>query len=114
MKKIFFIFILIISNIWLAFAAPSIPQLWMPGDWRSNTTIFNKTWGYFLTIFIRYVAIIAVISLMLAWISYLLSGWEDEKVKKAKNWIIWSLVWVFLSISAWWLINIINVLRINN
>jgi len=39
---------------------------------------------------------------------YLISGGEEEKVKKAKTWIIWSLVGVFLSISAWGIIGILN------
>jgi hypothetical protein len=50
---------------------------------------------------------------MLAWIMYLVSGWEDEKVKKAKKWIIWSLIWVLISTSAWAIINLVNSFKIN-
>jgi hypothetical protein len=39
---------------------------------------------------------------------YLLSWGEEDKTKKAKSWIIWSLVWVLTSISAWWIINMLN------
>jgi hypothetical protein len=45
-------------------------------------------------------------------VMYLISAWEDEKANKAKKWIIYSLVWVFVSSSAWWIINLINNLRI--
>ena len=62
--------------------------------------------------FIKYVAVVAVITLMISGIMYLVSGWEEEKVKKAKTWIIWSLVWVFFSVSAWWIINVLNSLSI--
>lgn len=61
---------------------------------------------------IQFVAVIAVIALILSGIMYLLSWWEEEKIKKAKSWIIWSLVWVFLSISAWSIINILNKITI--
>jgi hypothetical protein len=41
---------------------------------------------------LQYVSVVAVIALMLSGFLYLLSGGEEEKTKKAKNWIIWSLV----------------------
>lgn len=61
---------------------------------------------------IQYVAVLAVIVLMISGIMYLVSGWEEEKVKKAKMWIMWSLIWVLLSISAWTIINLINNITI--
>jgi hypothetical protein len=33
-------------------------------------------------------------------------------MKKAKGWIIWSLVGVFFSVSAWFIINVINEFKI--
>jgi len=39
---------------------------------------------------------------------YLLSSGDEEKTKKAKNVIIWSLVGVFVSLSAYGIIEIIN------
>lgn len=62
---------------------------------------------------IQYVAVIAVISLMGSGLLYILSWWEEEKIKKAKTWITWSLVGVFLSLMAWWIINILNTLSIS-
>ena len=61
---------------------------------------------------IQYVAVFAVLALILSGIMYLISGWEEEKVKKAKSWIIWSLVWVILSVSAWGIINMLNNITI--
>ena len=49
---------------------------------------------------------------MISGIMYMLSWGQEEKIKKAKTWIIWSLVWVLLSISSWYIINIINNLYI--
>jgi hypothetical protein len=49
---------------------------------------------------------------MIAWLFYIFSGWDEEKAKKAKMWIIWSLAWVVISVSAWWIINIINNFKI--
>jgi hypothetical protein len=61
---------------------------------------------------IKYVSVIAVISVMISWVLYMTSWGEEEKTKKAKTWIIWSLVWVLLSISAWWIINMLNAIQI--
>ncbi len=71
-----------------------------------------KVIGDFTWEFIKYIAVIAVISVMISGIYYLISMWDDEKVKKAKKWIIWSVVWVLISISAWYIINSINNLSI--
>lgn len=77
--------------------------------WKS---FFEFIWNL-ISYWIRYVAVVAVISLVLSWFMYLLSWWEDEKVKKAKKWITWSLVWVLLSVSAWSIINLVNQFNIN-
>ena len=61
---------------------------------------------------IKYIAVIAVICLMLAGVKYIISMGDDEKVGKAKMWIIYSLVWVLLSVSGWTLINVINDFKI--
>jgi hypothetical protein len=50
--------------------------------------------------------------LILSGMMYLVSWGEEEKVKKAKMWIVWSLVWVFLSVSAWGIINMLNNIKI--
>lgn len=63
--------------------------------------------------FIQLIAVIAVFALIFSWVMYLVSMWEDEKVKKAKDWIIYSLIWVFLSLSAWWIINLLNNFKIS-
>lgn len=86
----------------------------LPWDSSTAENVAKEIGWWLITTFIKYVAVIAVISLMLSWIMYLLSWWEEEKVKKAKSWIIWSLAWVIFSISAWSIINLINNLQINN
>lgn len=123
--SIFFIiswnFLLLISKVFAT--APGVNCIWLPGcknttittpDSASNLTenvaltwIWNIIW-----LLIQYVAVIAVISLMIAWLFYIFSGWDEEKAKKAKMWIIWSLAWVVISVSAWWIINIINNFKI--
>ena len=94
---------------------PTIPSyIELPWSDVDEWEIVEIIWAGFITSFIEFLAIIAVIALMASWMLYLLSGWEEEKVKKAKNWIIWSLVWVILSIFAWWIIGVLNNLQINN
>ena len=125
LKKILFIFIgffLIFS--WFVFAneQPWINCAWLP--WcksdditntqkvPSNVGDFTETFALKIAVLIQYVAVLAVISVMLWGIFYMLSWGEEEKLKKAKTWIIWSLVWVFASVSAWFIINLINEIQI--
>ena len=116
-KLITFTFLLFINtqiNNVFAGQTPTILETWLPAEDISANNITEQIGGWLITTMIKYLAVIAVISLMLSWIMYLLSSWEEEKVKKAKNWIIWSLAWVLLSISAIWIIELINNLQINN
>ncbi len=105
------------------FAAPSVNCIGLP--WCADTNIWepkavNNVWdniawrflGGIIAEAIKYVAIIAVISLMLSGIMYLVSWGEEEKVNRAKKWIMWSLVWVLLSITAYSIIWFINRLTI--
>ena len=94
--------------------APDICKwIWIPGC-QSGSDKEAVEWfvSNIIAELIQYVAVIAVISLMISGIMYLVSGGEEEKTNRAKRWIIWSLVWVFLSVSAWSIINIINNISI--
>jgi len=79
-------------------------------------TIADNTAGKFIgdliSQLIQYVAAIAVIALMWSGIMYLVSSGEEEKTNRAKKWIIWSLVWVVLSISAYGIIELVNTFQI--
>lgn len=127
MMKKFLLYFLVFSSLWVSiitFAwwnAPEVNCYWLPwctdSDIEAPWTPWNNfTWIPFLSNLIweviKYVSVISVIALMIAWIMYMVSAWEEEKAKKAKSWIIWSLVWVFLSISAWWIINILNLFKL--
>lgn len=102
--------------------APLVNCIWLP--WCSDVDISKpvetnisksislKKITIFIWEWIKYVAVLAVVSLMLSWFMYIISWGEEEKVKKSKTAIIWSLVWVFLSISAWTIINLINTIKI--
>lgn len=110
---IYFVFITKIYANW-----PTVVCTWLPGcSWWNNAQITWKWFFWFIgrviTEMINYIAVISVISLMIAWVMYVLSAWEDEQVKKAKKWITWALIWVFISTSAWAIINLANSLRIN-
>jgi len=116
MKKIYYIvlfFLFLKLNI--VFAAPPIHCDWLPwckASWN-NWSIIEKVSSNIITDFIQYIAVFAVTSLMISWIMYMLSGWEEEKTKRAKTWIIWSLVGVFLSISSYYIISSIANININ-
>lgn len=114
MKSIFWYFLLSVIFISQAHATKG-PDIncdgLLPGcSWSNNNVVFTFIWNLIAT-GIKYVAVIAVIAVMYGWVLYLISAWEEEKTKKAKNVIIWSLVWVFTSVAAWSLINILNNFR---
>lgn len=114
MRKIFFIFVLLQSYFNSVFAAsePTIVCDWLPwcnADDSSGALIF--IWNLIAEL-IKYVAVVAVIALIFAGFMYIFSAWEEEKTKKARKWILWSLVAVFISISWYFLINLINEAKI--
>lgn len=126
MKKIFLLTfsVLLLSSFFTTYsAAPEINCIWLPGCVDTNMqnpsapNISDNIGVRFMTNiiweFIQIVAVVAVFALIFSWILYLLSSWEEEKANKAKKWIIWSLVWVFLSISSWGIINFLNNIKIN-
>ncbi len=89
-----------------------LPGCSSDGVWEVDNSVGGQNFFSFLwnliSEWIKYVAVLAVLALIIAGIMYLTSAWEEEKVKKAKSAIIWSLVWVLLSTSAWAIINVIN------
>lgn len=112
--SLYFIFITKIFASWPWVICNWLP--WCSWDGANNSITWKKFFtfiGKVITEMINYIAVISVISLMIAWIMYLISWWEDEQVKKAKKWIIWSLIWVFISTSAWAIINLANSIKIN-
>jgi len=115
MKKYFFLFLVALLPYQNVFAAPSIDCGDLPGCGGGSVSGSNAPItfiGNLIAEVIKYVAVFAVIALMISGILYLISGGEEEKIKKAKTWIIWSLVGVLLSVSSWFIINLINNLYI--
>lgn len=117
MKKIFFIIVANFSFLHTFATSPTIWCEWLP--WCIWTTWSQwdidketKFISVFISQFIQYIAAIAVIALMISGIFYLLSGGEEEKANKAKKAIIWSLAGVFISISAWAIIWVVNTFKI--
>lgn len=122
-KRILIIITLLFSyflwmNIWVFAWAPEVNCIWLPGCVDNNPSvpsppkISNNVGLEVITSLIwqviQFTAVIAVIALIISGIMYLLSWWDEEKAKKAKSWITWSLVWVIVSVSAWGIINMLN------
>ena len=101
MRKIIYIIISLQLYINSVFATePTIECSWLPWCGTSSKSAFNFIW-HIVAELIKYVAVVAVFSLIGAWFMYIFSVWEDEKAKKARKWIMWSLVWVLISVSAY-------------
>lgn len=61
---------------------------------------------------IKYVGVLAILSLSWGGIQFLVSIGEDGKVKKAKSIVMYSLIGVILSITAYTIIDIVNGLSL--
>ena len=51
--------------------------------------------------------LLAVAMIVYAGMLMQFSAWDDSKVKKAKDLIKWTLIWVIFLISAWWIVHIV-------
>jgi hypothetical protein len=127
-KKILLILVFIIINLnitnaidlpvnclWLPWCEQNDPAI--PSSWDSNEEKIFWTLWIIISEWVKYVAVIAVVALMLAGLNLVIGwwlSWEEEKVTNAKKWVLWAFVWVILSVSAWWIINILNNLQIDN
>ena len=86
---------------------------WLPGsDYADASKAIETVGSNIIAQLIQYVAVFAVIALMISGVMYMLSSGDEEKTKKARTWIIWSVVAVLLSISAYYIVNILNEFQI--
>lgn len=117
MKLLKYIVLMVLANIVLlqfGFAVPDVDCGGLPGcsDAGVSGSWVYDILGNIIALLIKYIAVIAVIAVMIGGIMYLVSSGDEEKTKKAKSVIIWALVGVFISVAAWSLINILNNFRI--
>lgn len=122
MKKVIYILLWVFLSLDYAFAwisisigwgwwwssGPNIKCDWLPGCSSSSSGDALSFLWHLVAELIKYVAVVAVIALIFAGFMYIFSAGEEEKAKKARKWIFWSLIAVFISISWYFLINLIN------
>lgn len=101
---------------WVVAVKPKINCWALPGcDTEATSTweawVYEIIWNL-IRLLIEYVAVIAVLAVMIGGIMYLLSWGDEEKTKKAKSVIIWALVGVLVSVFAWSIITVINNFKI--
>ncbi len=111
-KKIFFGLVVFISNFSIIFARAPINCEWLPWCDSDNLEIVEIVGSNIIAEMIQYVSVLAVIALMASGIMYMFSDWDEEKTKKAKSWILWSLTSVVLSISSYYIVTTIVWIQI--
>lgn len=125
MKKILFILVWLSSFTYTVFAqqvpwinSSGLPwdqntELWIPSSATDyDNTPFESLADFVIGYFIQFVAVVAVLSLMISGIMLIVSWGEEEKFKKAKTWFTWSLTGVVLALMALYIINFINRLSV--
>ncbi|EKE29475.1 MAG: hypothetical protein ACD_2C00165G0001 [uncultured bacterium (gcode 4)] len=123
-NKAFFLAIGYFSMAASVFADIKSPDsMWLPRFGEKDEIVFwllesnkpNPHWFIVNTIaeWIKYIWLLAVLSLTIWWIMYMTSYWTDEKTKKAKNIIMYSIIWVVVSMGAFALVEIVNNINLN-
>lgn len=91
------------SNVW-----PKVECAWLPwcsSSWTASPENFLRL---AINDFIQIIAVLAVFALIFSGIMYIVSAWDEDKTTNAKKWILWSLAWVFIAFSSWWIVLFIN------
>lgn len=70
--------------------------MWIITEWTASWYI-QRVVIYILW----FLSIIAVILIIYAWFNMLTSAWDDEKAKKSKSIIIYSIIWLVIIFLAW-------------
>lgn len=70
--------------------------MWIITEWTASWYI-QRVVIYILW----FLSIIAVILIIYAWFNMLTSAWDDEKAKKSKTIIIYSIIWLVIIFLAW-------------
>ena len=92
-------------------------EIWLPFERYTNTdptkgdSITTAIAGSILK-FIPYVLALAVLSLIGACIYYLISWGNEEKVKTAKSTLLYTIIGVIITTSAYTIANIVNSLSV--
>lgn len=116
LKKVFFLILVLTGCMMLSSTFAEDPlkpiSLGLPFEGKVDNT--NATQSIILVIkeSIKYVGILAMMSLSWGGIQYIMSMGADDKVKKAKSMVLYSLLGVILSITAYTIIDIVNSLKI--
>lgn len=122
LNKLYYIILGSIIYVWVK-ADPALPSSYWVPTFSNNKTILgglvkastsNSHWVIvkWIAEWIKYVWLLAVISLIIGWFMYITSLWDDSKAKKAKNIIIYSIAWVIVAMAAYAVIDIVNNLKL--
>ncbi len=106
-------FILFWLSISLAMAADTLPPITPMGLPFESAGEATRPIVIIIRETIKYVGLFAILAVSWGWIQFLTSMGNDEKVKHAKQTVIYALVWVLLSVVAYTIIDIVNSLKIN-
>ncbi len=106
-------FILFWLSISLALAADTLPPITPMGLPFESAGEATRPIVIIIRETIKYVGLFAILAVSWGWIQFLTSMGNDEKVKHAKQTVIYALVWVLLSVVAYTIIDIVNSLKIN-
>ena len=122
MKKI--LILLIISLFPLVTFADKWPWIncyWLPGckistqwknDYETDKEVSFSWWVVYLTNVIsdgiKYTAVFSVLAIIMSGIYFVSSAWNEDKAKRAKKLVTWSIIWVLISTSAWSMVSILN------
>lgn len=71
--------------------------------WNGSNEIINN----YIRGIGQILATVTVIMIVYGWFLMVASQWEEEKIKKWKDLIKWTLLWFIALVTAWWIVSIV-------
>lgn len=109
-KKIILLFFFMIFNTIFSYEV-SLPNAWDDIKSESSITIENNFYintSRKITDYIWYIFwSISFWVLIYAWILLIKSYWQQESLKKANKILIWSIIWIFTSLLAYKIVDLL-------
>lgn len=113
MKKIFFVFIWILSILKTNASLkddmlPNRNTVWVSADW---TDVLTQVAVYVKDFLFAILWVITIWVFLYFGFKLVISRWNEEEFKKALMWFVYAVVWLAIIPLAWWAVKLIWTLK---
>lgn len=114
MKKIFYVLIVFLTNIYLTTASlkksmlPNNNTIWISWKWTDS---LNQVFIYAKNFLFAVLWLIAVWVFLFFWFKLISAKWDPEELKKVLMWFVYAIVWLAVIPLAWWIVKLVASLN---